>query len=139
MKAKRFTKRSALLNEGWDVKMNKQEIFNKVWNGFKSQDWKRSVDHAANCMYRDPSGFKCAVGHLIPDEEYSSEMEGSTVWSLVEEMNILSEGFQEELKEEMAFIGRLQTIHDFEALSHSLKYLLEELAKNHNLQIPSED
>jgi len=117
--------------------MNKQEIFNKVWNGFKNQNWERSIDEENGCAYRGRCGTKCAVGHLIPDEEYRSLMEGNTFWGLIE-AGIFSENLEKEFKDEMNFISNLQTIHDFEAKRHSLKYLLEELAKNHNLEIPKD-
>jgi len=36
-----------------------------------------------SCMYRTSDGKKCAVGWLISDQEYTSEMEGSQVGGLI--------------------------------------------------------
>lgn len=37
-----------------------------------------SVDDAESCLYRHPDGLKCGVGFLIPDELYSTDIEGRT-------------------------------------------------------------
>jgi hypothetical protein len=57
-----------------------EQIFQAVWNGAKSQNFELSLitDAGINettCMYRNGSGLKCNAGHLIPDEDYSPEME----------------------------------------------------------------
>lgn len=43
---------------------------------------KHSVDVDGTCMYRGPDGLKCVVGHMISDEEYSPELEGSSACSV---------------------------------------------------------
>lgn len=35
--------------------------------------------HGLRCLYRGPGGRKCAVGCLIPDEKYTSNIEGMDV------------------------------------------------------------
>jgi hypothetical protein len=65
------------------------------------------------CWYRS-SGCKCAVGHLIPDNKYSSDMEGFWLSS-----GLLTQ-FKEPLglegvdikKEDKKFLQELQDIHD---------------------------
>lgn len=44
---------------------------------------KKSVDRNGMCKYRGPDGLKCAVGHMLSDEEYKPEMENVGVKSLV--------------------------------------------------------
>ena len=57
----------------------KQEAFNKVWEGLKSQDFKKSVGRHGQCVYRGPNGLKCAAGWLIDDADYCGWMEGENI------------------------------------------------------------
>lgn len=62
--------------------MTPQEIFDTVAvalvkQGRPSIKAKRTWSHS--CAYRGDDGAKCAVGHLIPDEHYTPEIEGSGV------------------------------------------------------------
>lgn len=67
--------------------ITEQEIFNKVWLGMKSQDFQKSMHpiYGDLCAYRGEFVRKCAVGHLLSDEEYLPEMEGKSVEVLLEE------------------------------------------------------
>lgn len=56
--------------------MNKQLVFDTAVKGIRQQG-KRSIEKEG-CVYRSPDGCKCAVGHLIPDENYDSELENFT-------------------------------------------------------------
>lgn len=86
------------------VEMSRQEIFDKVWAGLKAQGFERSVVND-RCRYRGPNGTKCAAGHLIPDEEYVTKMEGGGVYS--------RPWFKEKFnRNELQFISCLQLIHD---------------------------
>ncbi len=59
--------------------MNNQEAFERVTRHLLTQ-MQRSVGVGiqGGCWYRSPTGLKCAVGCLIDDDKYSSDMEG--VW-----------------------------------------------------------
>lgn len=58
-----------------------QEIFNTVANHLIKQGHQASDDEA--CLYLDPeTNFRCAVGCLIPPEDYKPEMEGKLPISL---------------------------------------------------------
>lgn len=59
--------------------MTRQEMFDKAYRGVMSQGGP-SVYSGFNyaCRYRGAKGRKCAAGWLIPDEQYSSSMEGIT-------------------------------------------------------------
>ena len=48
--------------------MNKQQTFDKVCRAVLRQGEPSRSDY--RCMYRGPRGLKCAVGHLIEDDEY---------------------------------------------------------------------
>lgn len=60
--------------------MTRQEIFDKVVSGLRSQGFKRSFIPKYNaCMYRhkdeNDNLLKCAAGHLIKDEDYEPSFE----------------------------------------------------------------
>lgn len=50
--------------------MNKQEFFDAVVTGLIKQGAPSHSVEDQSCMYRGPNGLKCAIGLLIPDEEY---------------------------------------------------------------------
>ena len=64
----------------------RQQVFNKMVAGLSSQDWEQSILRDGSCAYRDPAhtNRRCAVGWLIPDEEYILDWEGKTVNQLTE-------------------------------------------------------
>lgn len=122
--------------------MNKQEIFNTVWNGFVVQKFERSHDKGI-CVYRTPDGSKkCAAGMLIPDSEYSPELEGRIVTSMTElppSLNAIKEAGL------LNFVGEIQTIHDVGASlgeldrvkeSAELRRLLVKFAAANRLTVP---
>ena len=53
-----------------------QELFNEVVSHLRKQK-KQSLSQHGYCMYRGEDGLKCAIGHLIPDERYHNDMEGT--------------------------------------------------------------
>jgi hypothetical protein len=61
--------------------MTQQEAFDKVVINLRRQD-KPSIDDKGHCLFRGPNGTKCAVGWLIPDEEYKPEfdVDGMNKW-----------------------------------------------------------
>jgi hypothetical protein len=66
--------------------MDKQKIFKKVaihllTQGKKSQR-KLRFHRNTVCAYRGYNNLKCAIGCLIPDKLYSSDLEGCSVRSL---------------------------------------------------------
>lgn len=81
--------------------MNNQEMFDKVVVHLLTQNWKstptpyypESADKDYTCSYRGHMNggvqLKCAIGCLIPDEMYKSEMEGFGFTSLIDEFPII--------------------------------------------------
>ena len=55
--------------------MTAQEIFDKAVGALLAQKKKSWSTELEKCVYRTDCGLKCAVGHLIPDELYTSSME----------------------------------------------------------------
>ena len=57
--------------------MTKQETFETSVSGVLAQgDLSYDDEGTCSCSYRGPDGRACAAGQLIPDAEYTSEMEG---------------------------------------------------------------
>ena len=109
----------------------KQEIFDAVCKGLAAQGFQRSVSRAfAVCRYRGEGGRKCAIGHLIPDDKYSIELEGGGVTFVPVRM---AAGIPPEFE---AFAFDLQEAHDISSSPESMKNLLRQVAVNHDLKTP---
>lgn len=54
-----------------------QRALDKAWDWFVVQEKPKS-QRGHSCMYRGPKGCRCAVGLLIPDNEYNPGLEGAT-------------------------------------------------------------
>lgn len=87
--------------------MTNQEAFDKAALHLLRQGCKS--ENVDTCLYRGPNGTKCAVGALIPDEEYDPSAEGDTIDSVVEWVPSLH-GLDTE------FLRQLQTVHDDSAV-----------------------
>ncbi len=55
--------------------MEPQEAFDKMVSHLRKQGEQSKVRIGKKCLYRSDTGLKCAVGCLIPDEDYCSDME----------------------------------------------------------------
>jgi hypothetical protein len=116
--------------------VTKQEIFDKVYRWFAVDGNQRSFDTQRGlCAYRGKNGARCAVGVLIPDNEYSSRFEGDSVMVLLGRekcsptLKAISEGNER-------FLAELQRAHD-EATNHDrLTAALRSVARGHALSIP---
>lgn len=92
-------------------KLTNQQVFDKVAAHLLTQKRRAQVD--SRCKYRavldNGEVLKCAAGCLIPDEEYTPNFEGKTVYG-----HISSEGGWsfEGAVQNVAFLFALQTIHD---------------------------
>lgn len=63
--------------------MTCQEVFDKVATHLFAQGERATDKTNRFCVYRSANGNQCAVGCLIPDDEYDSAMEGHTISTLV--------------------------------------------------------
>lgn len=111
---------------------SKQELFDEVVRYAESMD-RKAVDENGNCMYRTPCGNKCLVGHLIKDDEYTSEMDknGLMVTNLVERGLL-----PEHLAPHICLLQRLQDAHDNASRDNfkpDIVYNLKRVARGYNL------
>lgn len=100
------------------IRENRQKLFEQAFKGLYAQG-KRSVDpYDTNiCMYRSPSGDKCAIGFLIPDEMYKPGMEENTPYGLETEfpelMSFLLKDVEDGDKDISWYLGYIQRcMHD---------------------------
>lgn len=95
--------------------MNKQQVFNTVsrhlfTQGRRSFGLLPKSEHLQGCLYRGPDDTKCAVGCLIPDNQYRIWMEGQTVFNVVHRDTLTT--IPEVLVDHTALLSALQKIHD---------------------------
>lgn len=62
-------------------------------------------------MYRGPEGLSCAVGCIIPPEEYDPAMENKDVHGLIE-FNLLTKDRKAEFTKHIRLLTAMQRIHD---------------------------
>lgn len=105
--------------------MTDQELFDKV-AGHLLKQAERSVDGNKGCLYRGPRGLMCAIGCLIPDERYTSDLEQF----MPDDRPLLEAAGLGEEQAKLAY--KLQEIHDgYDAFSWPRK--LREFATEYGL------
>lgn len=132
-----------------DFHQSYQEIFDTVWLGLKSQGFEGSfntTECGPECAYRGEDGKKCAVGHLISDEDYQLDFEGygfteDETCSVDATIRVSAKVKREHRK----FVSDLQLIHDTCVRSYEgtdipdqIQKSMRDLAKRHELTIPGE-
>jgi hypothetical protein len=135
--------------------MNKQEVFDKVWNHFIVNNGPPSLS-SEGCCYRGPNGAKCAIGIFIADEDYTDEMEGCAVSSLLRISQSGHPGHRKLIlaiqksmpgldvsidNEDVLFLNKLQETHDesahldIDCFHICMKKRLVKFAERFNLEV----
>ena len=95
--------------------MNTQhhEIFDIVKTHLLNQGQRATVnnDEDNHCLYHSPNGLKCAVGCLITDEAYDSDIEGTDIGEDTVKRALLMSQIDTSAKT-ISFLTRLQRVHD---------------------------
>lgn len=111
--------------------MTEQEAFDTAAKGLLAQGEKSVVLASSGvmlCRYLGPEGQKCALGFLIPEEEYSPSLEGLSPDNM-KRRSILPtclEGLS------LAFLNALQEVHDI-GIPTEWRSLLRNLAEDFGL------
>ncbi len=84
--------------------MTDQEAFETMVRHLRRQG-QRSENANGTCLYRGPDGLRCAVGCLIPDDQYKRSLEGKDAWVITKNVPALSHIGGRLLSE-------MQSIHD---------------------------
>jgi len=81
-----------------------REVFEYVrWHLLKQGERASARDL---CVLRDPYGLTCALGCLIPEDEYRKEMEGNS------NVDLFVDRYRPAWKRHEGLLTRLQRIHD---------------------------
>ena len=109
--------------------MTNQEMFDKAWNGLKSQGFERCMSRIKRCVYSDSNGKHCAWGWIdksLTDEIYC-----------VEDLFQLGVGVAATLSaSQLDFVVRLQICHDNAFNAEEMQENLRNLAKEFYLIVP---
>lgn len=109
--------------------MNNQEAFDKVVVHLKNQKWQRAFENDY-CAYRTECGLMCAVGVLIPDDQYHPYFEKEDVVGIqyrIPAIKNLDTGMLIDLQDfhdnEMHGLNEKQCLSSLEEIAY--RYLLE--------------
>ena len=114
--------------------MTPQAIFSKAYRGLRKQRFKRAVcPNTTRCVWRDPEGNRCAVGHLIPKKILDKDQRtDKTVPGSAGRASMLVPG----LSEHFALLGALQNAHDDQRAGETMEERLRAVAKRFGLKVP---
>ena len=92
--------------------MTAQEVFDKVVEHLARQKIP-ATNGGDGCMLRTGGGLMCAVGCLIPEEDYRPEMEDHSAVQVVDARdNIFSIWLKHNYGDHINLLDKLQSIHD---------------------------
>lgn len=122
--------------------MNLQEAFNKMYLGLAGQKFEKSVSDRNRCQYRGVEGRKCAIGHLISDENYNTGLELKSVFSwdvnhalTASGVDMIGNGIDVTSEAEQV-LNECQQSHDNSVSPEDMQHLLKKVAAAHNLTVP---
>lgn len=122
--------------------LSRQEMFNRAWNGLRSQGWKLAYgaiegipDEPGNpmpyCMYLTPDGCRCAWGWV---DTSLDEKDTGTVRGLAH----MKRGIAGQLThDDVEWAQELQRMHDQAGSSAAMVANLALFAQKYSLTIPS--
>lgn len=128
-------------------KLTPVELVRKMLTGLAGQNWKQSTTTGGKyggCAYRGGDGLKCAVGHLIPDDEYREEMDGAAC-SVPDVLSVLRKNMchdtLDNLQANLDLLNTVQSWHD-DHLDHQggrpmgdVWGMLRSVLTKHNIQL----
>jgi hypothetical protein len=119
-----------------------QTIFSNAYVGLKNQNWKKS-GRDGSCYYYYSDDLKCAIGHSIPQERYTEDLELDSACSLeiVKALNVnaINDSLSREFRE---CLRALQLCHDDSYISereNNMQQDLKDFAAEYKLNIPNDD
>lgn len=120
------------------------EHVQRMYDGLKAQGFKRSLGETG-CSYRGDDGLKCAIGHVIADEDYSPGMEQKGIASYAifcktpfKKFFDLETDFRKAVEEEgtvAELLYKLQSVHDTNHIPVQMKERFLKTCKNYNIPL----
>lgn len=118
--------------------MTDQEAFNIMVQHLRTQG-AQSLQPGRGCLYRHPDGVRrCAVGVLIPDEQYQSSLEDNTVEMIYEKVpalhsiNLRMLSMMQDAHDSRRMVGSRTTI----SWAHFMEEEYKEIAQEFGLTVP---
>jgi len=90
---------------------SRQELFDIMATHLMTQGTRSVNPDSAVCLYRGPNGTKCAVGVLIPDDEYDEDMENEKAGAVAAHF-IKDSDLRQEFQNNFALMQDMQQLHD---------------------------
>jgi hypothetical protein len=112
-----------------------QSVYNQVRRHLLTQNARASQNGSVSCHYRTKTGLKCAVGCLIPDEDYTPALEGRSVQSAEVRavLGIPKYSPYTEMLADLQFVHDVKPIEEWDAA-------LQRVARQHDLNpVPAEE
>ena len=110
--------------------MTRQEIFDTIVAHLHAQG--QPAISGSSCFYRSPTGLKCAVGCLIPDDKYSQEIEHDAVTSAPVQDWAYRVGLTF-IRDHKAFLSRMQDVHDIHAQGRVFLPAMQDVVREYGL------
>jgi hypothetical protein len=112
--------------------MNNQEAFNIMVQHLRKQGQRAILkDDPTSCAYRGADGLKCAIGALISDSEYNTQLEGRAA-SVLAAFYGMFKGLDPYLLDDV------QNIHDNYSVTE-WESRLKGIAEDYELTLPKEN
>lgn len=116
-----------------------QEMFDTAVKGLAEQNFKRSIAPNRACVYRSQDGKRCALGHILTDDDvrvlggvHGGTIEGESATSL------LVHSKENVPVEKQAFLEDLQCAHDYAENAIDMRIRLQQLGEKYDLTLPPE-
>jgi hypothetical protein len=123
-----------------------QQVFDNALHGVIAQGWfSRSRGEGSTCAYRGQDGFKCGIGHSIPDSLYKKEFDApprtgplSLLYDNGTDIGTLCEVAPQEIgavfaKCSNAFLSAIQEAHDNAGDMADFRQRMQMIATRHGL------
>ncbi len=114
---------------------SRQEMFNRAWNGLRSQGWRKAMRNEATCTFLTADGLRCAWGWVDPE---GTVVNGMSRLGGVMSLHLERHGIAGLLSlQDAEFASKMQCAHD-DAGNGALRAAMVQFAKDYGLEIPSE-
>lgn len=117
-------------------KLTTQEAFNIMVRHMMRQGCRSYDQNLKMCRYRGPNGAMCAVGAIIPNKLYTTEMEGKTILMLLYYFDKFPKVCNFLSVVDKYFLAQMQNIHDDVDID-MWEEKFKEVAYNFNLVMPN--
>lgn len=111
-----------------------QEIFNRAWNGLKSQGWKKARRGVVSVYYTH-DGLRCAWGWADPEATQKMSLNFNCL--PISTLRFFKVGLAAKLTpDQYAFAEDLQKTHDRAMNGDELQRFMRRLASDYGLEVP---